>query len=85
MSNKTYDALAFIQRILLPAFATLLATLQQIWGWDIPMEQIVLTITAVDTFLGIFLKGTSNKFYDWCAELEFGNLFEDDDDEVGEG
>lgn len=83
MNNKTYDVLAFIQRILLPAFATLLASLQQIWGWDIPMEQIVLTITAFDTFLGIFLRGSSSKYFDYCAELEFGELM--DDEEEGNG
>lgn len=83
MNNKTYDVLAFIQRIFFPAIATLLATLQQIWGWDIPCEEIVLTITAVDTFLGIFLKGTSDRFYDYCAELEFGELFDEEEDGQG--
>ena len=64
MSNKTYDVLAYIQRIILPAFATLLATLGQIWNWQWPVEQVVLTITAIDTFMGIVLRISSNQYYE---------------------
>ena len=64
MSNKTYDILAYIQRIILPAFATLLATLGQIWNWTWPVEQVVLTITAIDTFMGIVLRISSNQYYE---------------------
>lgn len=64
MSNKTYDILAAIQRLWLPAIATLLATLGQIWEWNFPVEKIVLTLTAVDTFMGVVLKIQSNNYYD---------------------
>lgn len=64
MSNKTYDILAYIQRIILPAVATLIATLGQIWNWTFPVEQIVLTITAVDTFMGVVLRISSNQYYE---------------------
>lgn len=63
MSNKTFDILAYIQRIILPAVATLIATLGQIWHWSAPIEQVVLTITAVDTFMGVILRISSNQYY----------------------
>lgn len=54
MSNKTYDVLKFIAQIVLPAVGTLYFTLAGIWGFPYG-EQIVGTITAVDTFLGAVL------------------------------
>jgi len=74
MSNKTYDVLKFIAQIVLPAVGTLYFALANIWG--IPYaEQIVGTITAVDTFIGVLL-GISTKQYrkeyddydNWSAE-----------------
>lgn len=53
-SNKTYDKLKWIAQILLPAIGTLYFALAQIWGFPYA-EQIVGTITSVDTFLGILL------------------------------
>ena len=54
MSNKVYDALKFIAQIVLPAIGTLYFALATIWGLPYA-EQIVGTITAVDTFLGTVL------------------------------
>lgn len=81
MSNKTYDILAYIQRIILPAVATLIATLGQIWGWTFPVEQIVLTITAVDTFMGVVLKIQSNNYFDTLDVLSGLDAPEDEDGE----
>lgn len=54
LSNKTYDILKWIAQLLLPAVATLYFALAGIW--DFPYgEQIVGTITAIDTFLGVIL------------------------------
>lgn len=61
LKNSTYDALKWIGLIVLPAFATLYSTLGQIWGWGYT-DQIVLTITAIDTFIGVVL-GISAKSY----------------------
>lgn len=55
MSNKVYDVLKFIAQIVLPALGTLYFALASIWGLPYG-EQIVGTITAVDTFLGAVLK-----------------------------
>ena len=54
MSNKTYDTLKRIAQYLLPAAGTLYFALAGIW--NLPYgEQVVGTITAVDTFLGVLL------------------------------
>lgn len=55
MSNSTYDKLKFIAQVVLPAVGTLYAALAGIWGLPYA-EQIVGTIVAVDTFLGVVLK-----------------------------
>ena len=61
MNNKVYDALKFTAQILLPAIATLYFTLASIWGLPYA-EQIVGTITAVDTFLGVVLKISTDQY-----------------------
>lgn len=54
LSNAWYDRLKFVAQILLPALGTLYFALAGIWGFPYG-EQIVGTITAVDTFLGALL------------------------------
>ena len=54
MSNKVYDVLKWIAMYFLPAIGTLYFALSGIW--KLPYgEQVVGTITAVDTFLGVIL------------------------------
>lgn len=54
MSNKTYDILKWVAQILLPAVGTLYFALASIW--NLPYgEEIVGTITAIDTCLGCLL------------------------------
>ena len=54
MNDKVYDVLKWIAMYLLPALGTLYFALAGIWGLPYG-EQIVGTITAVDTFLGVIL------------------------------
>ena len=61
MSNKVYDILKWIALYLLPAAGTLYFALAGIWNFPCG-EQVVGTITAVDTFLGVIL-GISNAKY----------------------
>ena len=61
MSNKTYDVLKWIAMVVLPAIGTLYFALAGIWGLPYG-EQVVGTITAVDTFLGVVL-GVSSVQY----------------------
>lgn len=61
MSNKVYDILKWVAQIVLPALATLYFTLAGIW--QLPYaEEVVGTITAVDTFLGILLGISTIKY-----------------------
>ena len=53
-NNKTYDILKWIALYLLPAIGTLYFALASVWGLPYG-EQIVGTVTAVDTFLGVIL------------------------------
>ena len=61
MSNKTYDILKYIAQIVLPAIGTLYFALASIWGFPYG-EQIVGTITAIDTFLGTLLMISNNQY-----------------------
>lgn len=60
-NNKTYDVLKWIALYLLPALGTLYFALSGIWGFPYG-EQVVGTITAIDTFLGVIL-GISSANY----------------------
>lgn len=61
MSNKTYDILKWIALIFLPSLGTLYFALAGIWNFPYG-EEIVGTITAIDTFLGCLL-GISSANY----------------------
>lgn len=54
LNNKIYDVLKWVAMILLPAIGTLYFALAGIWGLPYG-EQIVGTLTAIDTFLGVIL------------------------------
>lgn len=61
MKNKTYDILKYITQIIIPASGTLYFTLAT--TWNLPYGQEVLgTLTAVDTFLGVCLGLSSAKY-----------------------
>lgn len=61
MADSTYDILKWIAQYLLPALGTLYFALASIWGLPFG-EQIIGTITAVDTFLGVILGISSNNY-----------------------
>ena len=54
LSNKMYNLLKWIAMYFLPAIGTLYFALAGIWGLPYG-EEIVGSITAVDTFLGVIL------------------------------
>ena len=54
LSNKVYDVLKWITMIAIPATATLCLTLAGIWGWPYG-EQIVGSLTAINTCIGVLL------------------------------
>lgn len=61
MPNKVYDMLKYITMILLPAIATLYSALAGIWGLPYA-EQIVATISALTTFMGVTLMVNSANY-----------------------
>ena len=69
MSNKTYDVLKWIAQVALPAVGTLYAALSGIWGLPYG-EEIVGTILAVDTCLGVLLGMSSSKYNKVNKEAE---------------
>lgn len=52
LNQKLYEAIRWIIAIALPATGILITTLANIWGWNIPAEQISLTLDAIGLFLG---------------------------------
>lgn len=61
MPNHVYDKLKFVAQILLPALGTLYLTVAGIWS--VPAaDQVVSTIVAVDTFLGVLLGITTAQY-----------------------
>ena len=61
LTNKVYDRLKWIAQYLLPALGTLYFAISSIW--HLPYgEQVLGTITALDTFLGAIL-GLSSANY----------------------
>lgn len=61
LSNKTFNQLKWVAMYLLPAIGTLYFTIASIWHLPYA-EQVVGTITALDTFLAIIL-GISTNLY----------------------
>ena len=68
LNDKTYNTLKWIAMYLLPAAGTLYFALTGIWGLPYG-EQVVGTITAVDTFLGVIL-GISTAQYNKANKVE---------------
>ena len=62
MSNKMYDVLKWIAMVALPAIGTLYFALAGIWGFPYG-EEVVGTITAIDTCLGVMLGITSAQYH----------------------
>ena len=66
MNNKLYDVLKWVAQYFLPAIGTLYFAMAGIW--NLPYgEQVVGTITAIDTFLGVIL-GISSVQYNKRSE-----------------
>lgn len=68
MNNKVYDVLKWVALLLFPAVGTLYFALSGIWGLPYG-EEVVGTITAIDTFLGAIL-GISNSQYKKISDAD---------------
>lgn len=75
LPNRLYDQLKWFVQIVLPAVGTLYFTVAGLWGLPHPQE-VVGTIVAVTTFLGIILGlsaasyNNSDQKYDGVVNVE---------------
>lgn len=63
LNDTVYSVLKWILMIVVPAFITLLTALTKAWAWDIPLDAITITITAVATFIGICIGISNHNYY----------------------
>lgn len=61
ITGKPYTILKFVAQIFLPALGTLYFTLAGIWGLPAAKE-VIGTVVAVDTFLGVILQISSSAY-----------------------
>lgn len=61
IKGKTYDYAKFVTQVALPALGTLYFALAGIWGLP-SAEEVVGTILALDTFLGVVLQISSQNY-----------------------
>ena len=55
LPQKLYEILRWFTWIVLPATATLIASLNGAWNWNRPIDAILATFTAIETFIGLVL------------------------------
>lgn len=67
LPTNWYDILTFVAQIFLPALAALYAALGGIWGLPY-IDQVVGTIVAFDTFLGLLLGFSTSEFHKKVAQ-----------------
>lgn len=78
ITNGLYDKLKYIALILLPALGALYFGLAQIWNLPEP-EKVVGSITVLDTFLGLLLKSSTDKYYKDGANFDGEVIVEPED------
>ena len=55
LPHIAYEILRWFTWIVLPATATLIAALNSAWSWSLPIDAILSTFAAVETFIGVVL------------------------------
>ena len=55
LNQKLYEILRWLTWIVLPATATLISALNATWNWGWPIDAILSTFAAVETFIGVVL------------------------------
>lgn len=69
LSNEQYDFWKKIALTWLPALGTLYFALAKIWKLPLA-EEVVGTISALDTFLGVILGVSTSNYYKELSEKE---------------
>lgn len=84
-ANKFYDRAKTVALVVLPALGTLYFALDAIWGLP-NVDKVIGTIVAIDTFLGVVLKISTNKYYkngkNFDGEINFIKLEDDEEEKV---
>lgn len=52
LPTKVYEFLRWLIWIVLPAIGVLISTLDTAWGWGLPIDAILTTLSGVELFLG---------------------------------
>lgn len=55
MNQKIYEMGRWLLWIFLPAVGVFLTALVKAWGWDLPLDSILSTISAFSLFMGTIL------------------------------
>ena len=55
LPDSVYTLIKWICCVVSPALCSLIVALSSLWGWQIPTEAIVGTISAITLFLGAIL------------------------------
>lgn len=55
LNSTIYEILRWFTWIVLPATATLISALNAAWTWELPIDAILSTFAAVETFIGVVL------------------------------
>lgn len=55
LPQNVYEIFRWATWIVLPAIATLISALNAAWGWGWPIDAILSTFAAVETFIGVIL------------------------------
>lgn len=63
LKNETYDQLKNLALIIIPALATCIISISDIWGFS-NGGKIAGTVTAIGVFLGVVLKISTKKYND---------------------
>ena len=82
LNDKSYNFLKFIAQILLPALGTLYVAIAGFWGLP-AVEQVMGTVVAVDTFLGLLLGISSAQFNSLTPAFAGRLLVQQHDDTSG--
>lgn len=63
LNSRIYEIMRWLTWIVLPAIATLISALNTAWNWGLPIDAILTTFVAIETFIGAIL-GIAKITYD---------------------
>lgn len=70
LTNEVYDKIKWILTAVIPPIFTAIVTLNECWGWGLPIPAISISIGAVTTCLGAIINSASKRFAKEQKEAE---------------